>query len=261
MILITSSSAGETTLLVKLCEQRQWPAYGCTTLREFVTLFEKNQPHVVVTRDRLEDGYSDDVLSETRNAIYPQRTRVIVLMGPDRISARDARQIALGADCVLHDPVPLELLFTYLAKFRTQVASASVGTEEPRISFQLGKVTVFPQEHRISRLGKTVHIAPQEVALLRLFSRRPGVVIPYAVLYHDLFGRKFSGDTTNCRVLLGKVAASFKQLKVNFRDHVEVIPKSGYRYLAEMAIPNRVDSHNRRPTMRKPTKPGTNSDH
>lgn len=238
MILIASNSAREADLLVNLCEQKHWSAYGCTSVREFVPLLEKNQPHVVMIRDRFEDGYSDDILAEVRNITTFQRPYIIVLMGPERKASKDARQVALGADCILHDPLPLEILFTYLSKYRTR-APSSPPKEEASISFSLGDVTVFPQEHRISRRNKTVHVAPQEVALLRLFVRRPGTVIPYPVLYHDLFGRRFSGDTTNCRVLLGKVAASFRELRVNLRTFIEVIPKSGYRYRAEGGIASR----------------------
>ena len=44
------------------------------------------------------------------------------------------------------------------------------------------------------------------------------------------FGRRFRGDTSNLRVLLGKLTASAVSLGISLQKWVEVIPKLGYRY-------------------------------
>ena len=231
MILIVSSSSKETTLLTALCDHRTWPSHCCLTLREFIPTMERVRPRAVVVRQRLLDGYSDDVLSCLQHDPAAIRPRVIVLMGAGSTAQAEARQLALGADCVLHDPVRTEIFLEYLAKYRNPIESPVVQRPGQTTSFRVAGIEVFPHEHRIVRHKKSLHVAPQEIALLRLLARSPNEVVPYPVLYGDLFSRRFGGDTANCRVLLGKVSASFKRLGVDLRASIQVIPKSGYLYV------------------------------
>ncbi|MEJ1973294.1 MAG: hypothetical protein WDM96_12775 [Lacunisphaera sp.] len=230
MILIVSSSSREAALLTALCDHRAWASHCCTSIREFAPLLERVQPRAVVVRQRLLDGYSDDILSCIKRDAVPLRPRVIVLMAAGSPAKAEARQIALGADCVLHDPVRMEVFLEYLAKYRISTNEPLTSPSGHVTSFSVAGVEVFPHEHRITRGKKSLHIAPQEVALLRILARTPNEVVPYPVLYGDLFNRRFGGDTTNCRVLLGKVSASFKRLGVDLRAFIQVIPKSGYLY-------------------------------
>lgn len=80
------------------------------------------------------------------------------------------------------------------------------------------------------RLRHSIHVAPQEIGLLQLLSRSVGKVLPYPVLYAEIFNQRFAGNTANSRVLLGKVTASFRRLGINLRSFIEVIPKSGFLY-------------------------------
>src|SRR5438105_6453266 len=105
MIFIVSSSANEATLLATLCEQRSWPSQACVSISEFEKLAEKNDPHAVVVRQRLRDGYSDDIFSSLQRLKTPARVHVIVLVPADCSIRQEARHVTLGADCVLRDPV------------------------------------------------------------------------------------------------------------------------------------------------------------
>ena len=58
---------------------------------------------------------------------------------------------------------------------------------------------------------------------------RTGEVATYETLYAEVLERRFRGDTSNLRVLLGKLAASCAAIGADLRAWVEVIPKSGYR--------------------------------
>src|SRR4051812_19884026 len=108
MILFACSSNREATALAATCAHRSWASYTCATVREFRPLMDKVQPRVVVARHRLIDGYSDDILACLKSLPFAIRPRMIVLMSADRTALTEARQIALGADCVLHDPVRTE---------------------------------------------------------------------------------------------------------------------------------------------------------
>ena len=230
MILFVSSSNREASALAATCEHRSWASYSCATVREFRPLAEKIQPRAVVVRHRLLDGYSDDILACLKGLSATARPRVIVLMSADRTAQTEARQIALGADCVLHDPVRTEILLEYLARYRVPAEIPATPSLKTRTSFSFAGAEVYPQEHRLVRGKQSLHLAPQEVALLSLLSNASGKVVPYPVLYCDLFGRRFEGDTANCRVLLGKVSASFNRLGIELKPFIQVIPKSGYLY-------------------------------
>jgi DNA-binding response OmpR family regulator len=235
MILFVSSSNREAAALVTACDHRSWAAYICPTVREFHPLTEKIQPRAIVVRHRLLDGYSDDILASLNSMPPAARPRIIVLMSADRTAQTEARQIALGADCVLHDPVRMEILLEYLAKYRIAAEASSGRNKNQKASFRFAGAEVHPQEHRLVRDMQSLRLSPQEIALLSILHNASGKVVPYHVLYGDLFTRRFEGDTANCRVLLGKLSASFNRIGIELKPFIQVIPKSGYLYLPKPA--------------------------
>ncbi len=237
MILIVSNAPREAALLSNLCDHRRWPCQPCATVSRLMTMSEQVQPRALVIRHRLPDGYSDDIFNFLKTASLPSRPRVIVLMGADCSPKDEARQVELGADCVMRDPVRIEVLLQYLARYQeSEEAQAPVFPSEA-FSYTVAGVEIFPREQRIHHAARSLHIAPQEVALLRMLARSKGNVVTYPMLYEELLGRKFAGDTTNCRVLLGKACSSFKQLGIDLKAHIQVIPKSGYLYSATLSKP------------------------
>jgi DNA-binding response OmpR family regulator len=237
MIVIATNSVREASLLTALCEHRSWPAQACATIAEFVKIAEKNTPRIVVTRHRLGDGYSDDLFEWFKVSSDLAKPRVVVLVPADCSIRHEARQVALGGDIVMRDPLRLEVLLEYLTKYRSRNSQAPA-LASPPLTYDFAGVRVVPHEHRLERSGKTVRVAPQVIALLRLLHHSIGKVASYPTLYCELFNQRFAGDTSNCRVLLGKATASFAPLRVDLRAHVKVIPKSGYLY-TPMAAPVR----------------------
>jgi DNA-binding response OmpR family regulator len=236
MIAILTESAREASLLATLCDQRSWPCQTCCTLSGFSKLAEKISPRVVVIRQRLGDGYSDDAFAWLKSTGRLPRTRIMVLVPADCSIRQEARQVALGADCVLRDPLRLDVFLEYLTKYRAK--KDPTATVQPlQDGYKFAGIQVHPHEHHLVHAGKTVQVAPQVMALLRLLYDATDQVLPYPVLYSELFNQKFTGDTANCRVLLAKAAASFSHLKIDLRAHIKVIPKSGYLYTGKPVAP------------------------
>jgi DNA-binding response OmpR family regulator len=229
MIYIVTHAPREATLLTALCDQRSWPAQACTTLADFDKLAEGNPPSVVVIRQRVADGYSDDLFGWLKAGSFRQTPRVLVLVPANCSIQQEARQVAMGADVVMRDPLRLEVLLEYVARYRARSRHASTSRPLP-LTYEFAGVRVVPHELRLEKSGKAVRVAPQVVALLRLLHHSIGKVAPYPALYCELFNQKFAGDTSNCRVLLAKATASFAPLRVDLRAHIKVIPKSGYLY-------------------------------
>jgi len=191
----------------------------------------KLRRRVVLTRHKLSDGYSDDVLGALK-ATSLLDTRVLILMDASTHSAQEARQVSLGADCVQRDPVRTDVLVAYLNKYR------SVATMRPRnrskktnSSFEFARANVIPATRTVQYAEKLASLTPREFELLERLDEFRGEIVTYEMLYSEIIGRRFRGDTSNMRVLLAKLDASFRSIGLNLRDSIEVIPKSGYRYL------------------------------
>lgn len=232
MIYIVSSLAREAEVLAALCEQRYWPTLACTRFADFMHSAEKSTPQAVIVRQRLEDGYSDDVLAYLGSRSASRPARVIVLAPASCSAKEEMRHISLGADSVLRDPVRVEVMLEYLARYRANAASRPPAARAKTASYEFAGVLVHPLEHRLSRGKQNARTTPRVIELLQVLHANAGRVTPYPLLYSELFGRRFAGDTANCRVLLGKAVAVFQSLGVPLRQHIKVIPKSGYLYPA-----------------------------
>jgi len=228
MIAIVSSAARERVALVALCESRGWPALEYDCVRALTRSLRRATLRVVVARQKLMDGYSDDVLANLRTAGQLPATKVIVLIGAGAASAVEARQLALGADCVQRDPVRINVLVEYLAKYYASPARSSAA--KPADTMTFAGAQVHPAERTFSHGGKIAQLTQREIELVELFVESNGGVLTYETLYSEILGRRFRGDTSNMRVLLGKLTASAASLGIPLRNWIEVIPKTGYRY-------------------------------
>lgn len=231
MIAIVSPALQERAAFAALCESRGWVCAECHSLRAFRRLLLRQRPEIVLTRRRIGDGYSDDVIAAVAGPGQPAAVKVVVLMGADAPSSVEARQVALGADCVLRDPVCTDVLVEYLAKYHRslkQSPRAESGTV-PK-SFSFADACVDPIGRQLQRGKGSRHLTPHEVDLVELLVMSAGGIVTYDTLYNEILGRRFRGDTSNMRVLLGKLAASARGVGLPLRQWVEVIPKMGYRY-------------------------------
>src|SRR3954471_16336552 len=100
MIAIVSHTARERAAFSALCESRGWACTECESVRAFVRLLRRITPKVVLTRHRMLDGYSDDVVAALISQRPPPLTKIIVLVGAATLPSAEARQLAIGADCV-----------------------------------------------------------------------------------------------------------------------------------------------------------------
>lgn len=230
MIVIVTSSTREASSLAALVGNCPRPAGTCLSVSQFKSQLRKTPPTLVVTRVNLSDGYSDDILSLLDKSGLLPDARVIVLAGADCPPRQEARQLALGADCVLRDPLRPSVLLEYIAKF-LRTSALSKTRPLPPDNFTLAGATVLADQQQLQCGGRSTHITPKEVELARLLSESPGKTLTYGLLYGELFNRAFPGDSANLRVLLGKLSSSFRKLGLDLRAAIRVTPKSGYCYL------------------------------
>lgn len=231
MIVVVSSAPKERAAFVALCESKGWPVIGCASVGRIARVVARNPPRVVVTRHQLEDGYSDDIIAALASSQLLPQTKLIVLLAAGTPASAETRQLDLGADCVLRDPLRAEVLLAYLAKYLKAPRHRSATTPAPSSAKLSFAGTVLDVSERTLRYrGKMALLTPREMGLAEVLARSRGQVVTYEMLYDELLSRKFAGETSNMRVLLGKLATSAQKIGVPLREWIEVIPKSGYRY-------------------------------
>ena len=232
MIAIASSSVQERVAFAALCASRGWTYVECDSLRALKKLLRATRPRIVLTRYKLSDGYSDDVIAALAAAGLLSTAKVIVLLGPGATAAQEARQVSLGADSVHRDPVRSDVLTEYLAKYFSRSKKVSPKSSRAAASkpFRFAGAAVNPAARRLQHAGRVAALTPREVQLAELLFESRGEVVNYTTLYSEILGSNFRGDTSNMRVLLGKLDASFRSVGLNVRTFVHVTPKMGYRY-------------------------------
>ena len=231
MIAIISGGARERTAFGAMCEAQGWPYLECESVGNFSRILRHTTPRVVLVRHKLGAAYSDEVIGLLAAAGGLSATKIIVLMGAGEPAAAEARQLVLGADCVLRDPVRADVLRAYLEKYHNGSSTCRVPAKITRDkSVPFAGATLWPLERTLRRGTRAVRLTPREVQLIELLAQSQGDVVSYETLYGELLGRRFRGDTSNMRVLLGKLARSVANIGVRVRDWIEVIPKLGYRY-------------------------------
>lgn len=253
MIVIVAQALQERTALAALCASRGWVSTECDSLRAFRKVLVYQRPEIVLTRHRLGDGYSDDVIAALVTGGLLAMTKVVVLIGAGTLASIEARQVALGADCVQRDPVRTDVLAEYLARYRMMFKNARHETPPTVLkAFLFAGASVDPVERTLCHRKKVSHLTPHEVDLAELLIQSEGGIITYDTLYSSILDRRFRGDTSNMRVLLGKLAASARRSGVQLRRWVKVIPKMGYRY--QSPAPEEVVSPKPRRLVRPPSR-------
>ena len=153
----------------------------------------------------------------------------MVLLAAGTPPADEARIVLLGADCVLRDPVRINVLCEYLAKYMTAVAHQPSRFTAQK-TFCLAGMNVDVMKRQIHGSDGLVLLTPREIALAQLLVEADGNLVPYELLYKEVLGRKFDGDTSNMRVLLGRLNTAGENAGADMRRWIHVIPKTGYRY-------------------------------
>jgi DNA-binding response OmpR family regulator len=230
VIIVVSSSPREARALVALVANQPRAVYTCTSIAQFKAQLRKVSPAVVLTRAGLVDGYSDDIIALLTEAGFLPGTKIVVLIEAGCTPRQEARQLALGADCVLRDPLRPEVLLEYTAKFTRAARETRTPAQLPPDQFTLAGATFLPGQQTLSHRDQSIHVAPMEIELARLLADSPGKTLTYQLLYSELLNRTFSGDSSNLRVLLGKLVASYRKLGLDLRASIKVMPKAGYCY-------------------------------
>lgn len=230
MILLASNFAREADAFAALFTTREWPCQACQSVADCKRVASVNPPRIAILRHRLVDGHSDEVLKFIADHL-PRESCHVVVLAPATFSTQDeCRQRELGADHVFRDPVRVEVLLQLISGYRDHYRTNHRNDPKAASCYDFCGATVYPAEHRLVHGQKEIKTTPKIIELVQLLHHNAGRLVSYTELYDVLFSRRFVGETANCRVLLAKVDNAFRQLGVDFRACVQVVPKSGYLY-------------------------------
>jgi len=222
MILLVDSAEREGSVLAELCAGRGWVTEACRTVATALRQIPRLRPRVVILRRTLRDGLAEEVLA----ALTDVSCRQLVLVPAGTSGTAEARLVAVGADCVLREPVRIEVLLAYVERFLREPGPTARPRPKP-LTFAGGRLD--PADRTLRRGAQRTTLAPREAQLAELLARSPAEVVAYESLYADILSRPFRGDTGNLRVLLRKLCTAAARVGIDARAWIEVIPKSGYR--------------------------------
>jgi len=114
---------------------------------------------------------------------------VLFLTARDQVEDR-VRGLELGADDYLVKPFAFAEL---LARVRT-LARRSRGRSEPRV-LQVADLELDLLRRRVVRAGQRIELTAKEHALLELFMRRRGEVLPRSLIASSVWDMNFDSDT------------------------------------------------------------------
>ena len=228
MIAIVSSSAQERSAFANLCEHHAWNTTAFSSVRTIRRQLAHDIPKVMLVRHQLEDGYADDVIAALGSGSSPPATRIIVLLAAVASASTEVRLLEIGADCVQKDPIRSDVVLAYIARYIRLSSTVRPAVSSSDIQFAGARLN--PLERTLRLREAIVSLTPREVALVEFLAESTDRVVTYESLYNEVLGRRFRGDTSNMRVLLAKLGSSIRPLGLVLQHHVEVIPKTGYRY-------------------------------
>ena len=131
------------------------------------------------------DGWT--VLKRLRNS--GRETPTLFLTARGQVEDR-VHGLELGADDYLVKPFAFTEL---LARIRTLLRRGRQGTALAHL--RVGNLELDPVRHRVTRAGRRIELTPKEFALLELFVRRAGEVLPRALIASQVWDMNFDSDT------------------------------------------------------------------
>ena len=126
---------------------------------------------------------------------------VLFLTARDLVEDR-VRGLELGADDYLVKPFAFAEL---LARIRTLLRRGVKQPASGRLS--VADLELDLMRHRVSRAGHRLDLTPKEFALLELFVRREGEVLPRALIASQVWDMNFDSDTNVIDVAVRRLRA------------------------------------------------------
>ena len=137
-----------------------------------------------------------------------------------------AAGLDLGADDFIVKPFSVT---TLLARIRAVLRRAKVSRESTSKDFDLGDLHIIPGELRALRGETSIDLSPRDIAILTIFSNRPGQVVDRDTLLNEAWGLNYY---PNSRCVDQHVSQLRKRIEVDVKSPliIKTVHGAGYRY-------------------------------
>jgi len=189
---------------------------------EALTLWEKHRPDLLCLDIMMPgvDGY------EVCRRVRATDSRIPILFLSAKSEEIDVVVgLQLGADDFIRKPFGKH---EFLARVRVALRR-SQSAAGPRQSFAMGDLTIYPNELRAERDGKSIDLSPREAGILQLLHEFAGQVVNRDLILNRCWGIDYFPES---RTLDQHVAKLRKRIEIDPANPViiETIRGAGYRY-------------------------------
>ncbi len=224
-VLVVEDDAAILTGLTDLLEGEGFGVLSAADGAAALELHVREKPDLVLLDVMIPEKNGYDVCREIRRT--DPVTPVIMLTAKGE-EVDKVVGLELGADDYVVKPFGAkELLARIRAVLRRGRPRQADRTAQP-ISF--GEVSVDPRTMRGSRGMRSFEVSRRELALLQLFTSRPGEVLDRDTLLGEVWGVRYEGTT---RTLDQHVAGLRKKIEDDpaHPRHIETVHGTGYRFV------------------------------
>ena len=137
----------------------------------------------------------------------------------DKIEALEA-----GADDYVVKPYDLPEL---VARLRAVVRRTRLTSADESTPIRIGDLELDCQNRSLTRSGQTVHLTPNEFALLHCLMSRAGELVPHTEVFRVLWEDDEDGDIRRLRSLVRQLR---KKIELNAEDPTYLLTEPGFGY-------------------------------
>jgi len=134
--------------------------------------------------------------------------------------------LKLGADDFIRKPFGKHEL---VARIATALRRAQTASAAPGPTFTLTDLTVYPQELRAERNGRSIDLSPREIAILQLLHRQAGQVVTRDMLLNECWGVDYFPESRTLDQHISKLRKRIER-DPDHPDLIETVRGLGYRF-------------------------------
>ena len=190
--------------------------------REALALWEQHRPEILCLDIMMPhvDGYEVCRRVRSIDAIVP-----VLFLSAKSEEIDVVVGLQLGADDFIRKPFGKHEL---LARIRT-VLRRMQARAEPRRSFQLADLRVYPLELRARRGDAEIDLSPRECAILALLHERAGQVVDRDTMLNRCWGLDYFPESRTLDMQIAKLRKRIEPDAAN-PTIIETVRGAGYRY-------------------------------
>ena len=219
-ILIVEDEHAQMELLAYNVEAEGFRVLRATDGEEAMLIAQEDQPDLIILDWMLPNLSGIEACRQLKRK--PETKNIPIVMLTARGQEEDrVRGLDTGADDYVVKPYSVNEL---MARIRAIIRRTRVGGAGETISH--GDITLDPEQHKVTRNGKSIHLGPTEYRLLAVLMEKPGRVYSRERLLDLVWGRDIYVEARTVDVHVGRLR---KALKVGVKgDPIRTVRGAGY---------------------------------